>query len=134
MQNTLSVVNLIDKPIMHAQVILVPHSGTSVTSSQFVQSGGGQYTAVYDINPGMGKNIDVNIVANQVGNFNVIGRVHYYFGDDKTDAEDYPLDLLIQASDPQPTPTPIPRPIPDLGAASLVFIIMTVLILKRNIK
>ena len=135
-QSTLSVANLIDKPIVHAQVILMPPSGTSVTSSEFVKSSGGQCEATYDINPGDSKNIGVNIKANQVGNFNVKGRVHYYFGDNRKDAEDYPLDLPIQASDPQPTPTSGPEPpnIPDLGAASLVFILMTAVILKRKEK
>jgi PKD repeat protein len=140
MHDTLSVVNLINKPIMHAQVILIPPSGTSVTSSHFVQSSGGQYTATYDINPGTGKDIEVGIVANQAGNFNVEGRVYYYFGNNKNNVEDYPLDLPILATGPQPTVTPTVVPptgsphIPDLGAGSLVLILMTAFILKRDKK
>lgn len=92
----LSAVNLITKPTMHVQVIIIPPSGMSVSSSEFVESGAGQYTAVYDLEPGKGKDIEVRIVANQIGNFNVNGRVVYYFGNDKKDAEDYTFSLPIQ--------------------------------------
>jgi PKD repeat protein len=132
-QSTLSVTNLNDKPIVYAQVILMPPSGTSVTSSEFVQSSGGQYEATYDINPGGSKNIGVNIKANQVGDFDIKGRVHYYFGDDKKDAEDYPLDLSIQASDSQSTPTHTPEhSLPDLGVGATVFILIMITIFKRK--
>jgi hypothetical protein len=92
----LSAVNLITKPTMHVQVILLPPSGMSVTSTEFVQSGAGQYTTTYELEPGQGKDIEVRIKSNQVGNFNVNGRVIYYFEGDLENAEDHKLTLPIK--------------------------------------
>lgn len=109
----------------------------SVSSSEFVQSGAGQYTTTYDLDPGQGKDIEIRIESNQPGNFNVEGKVIYYFGEDIKDTEDYKLDLPIKVepkSDPQLISNPASYPIPGLGVASLVFILMTVFILKRKQK
>ena len=92
----LSAVNLITKPVMHVQVIIIPPSGMSVASSGFAMSGAGQFTSDYEIEPGVGRNIEVVIVANQVGNFTVEGVVVYYFGDDMENYEDYTLELPIR--------------------------------------
>lgn len=111
----LSAVNLITKPVMHVQVIVIPPSGMSVASSGFAKSGAGQFTSDYEIEPGVGRDIEVAIVANQVGNFTVEGRVVYYFGNDMENAEDYTLQLPIRVrsvgagpgpSVPAPTSTP----------------------------
>jgi hypothetical protein len=91
----LSAVNLITKPTMHVQVIIIPPSGMSVTSSAFAKSGAGQYTTTYELEPGSGKDIEVAIRSNQVGEFDVNGRIIYYFGDDREDAEDHTLTLPI---------------------------------------
>ncbi|CAD7773195.1 MAG: hypothetical protein KBONHNOK_00600 [Candidatus Methanoperedenaceae archaeon GB50] len=92
----LSAVNLITKPTMHVQVIIIPPSGMSVTSSAFAKSGAGQYTTTYELEPGTGKDIEVAIRSNQVGDFDVNGRIVYYFGDDREDAEDHTLTLPIK--------------------------------------
>ncbi len=92
----LSAVNLITKPKMHVQVIIIPPSGMSVTSSEFSKSAAGQFTANYLLEPGDGKDIEVRIRSNQVGDFNVNGRIIYYFGDDKEKAEDQTLNLPIK--------------------------------------
>jgi len=92
----LSAVNLITKPKMHVQVIIIPPSGMSVTSSEFSKSAAGQFTANYQLEPGDGKDIEVRIRSNQVGDFNVNGRIIYYFGDDKEKAEDQTLNLPIK--------------------------------------
>jgi len=91
----LAAVNLITKPTMHVQVIITPPSGMSVTSSEFVQSGAGLFTASYEIEPGVGRDIEVRMRSNQVGDFVVNGRIVYYFGDDMDDAEDHTLTLPI---------------------------------------
>ena len=91
----LSAVNLITKPTMHVQVIIIPPSGMSVTSSAFAKSGAGQYTTTYELEPGTGKDIEVAIRSNQVGDFDVNGRIIYYFGDDRDAAEDHTLILPI---------------------------------------
>jgi hypothetical protein len=90
---------------MHIQAIIIPPSGMSVSSSEFVESGAGQYTTTYDIEPGKGRDIEVRIEANQVGDFNVTGRVVYYFGNNKKDGGDYTLYLPIQVTDPNTQPT-----------------------------
>jgi hypothetical protein len=134
----LSVINLITKPTMHVQVIIIPSPGMSVSSSEFVMSGAGQYMTIYDMEPGQGKDIEVKIAANQVGNFNVKGRVVYYFKADKSDAEDYTFDLPIQVSDNSPIPkstpiaTPSPPHISGFYAGSLVFLLILVFILRRK--
>jgi hypothetical protein len=92
----LSAVNLITKPKMRVQVIIIPPSGMSVTSSEFSKSAAGQFTANYQLEPGDGKDIEVRIRSNQVGDFNVNGRIIYYFGDDKEKAEDQTLNLPIK--------------------------------------
>ncbi|RZB28846.1 MAG: hypothetical protein AEth_01722 [Candidatus Argoarchaeum ethanivorans] len=91
----LSAVNLITKPTMHVQVIIIPPSGMSVTSSAFAKSGAGQYTTTYELEPGSGKDIEVAIRSNQIGDFDVNGRIIYYFGDDRDDSEDHTLTLPI---------------------------------------
>jgi len=91
----LAAVNLITKPTMHVQVIITPPSGMSVTSSEFVQSGAGLFTASYEIEPGVGRDIEVRMRSNQVGDFVVNGRIVYYFGDDMEHAEDHTLTLPI---------------------------------------
>jgi YVTN family beta-propeller protein len=134
----LSAVNLITKPTMHVQVIIIPPSGMSVSSTEFVESGAGQYTTTYELEPGKGRDIEVRIAANQVGDFNVKGRVVYYFGDNTKDGDDYTLDLPIKVADPnppQPTTEGISITIPDIagpGVPGLVFILMLVFILRRN--
>lgn len=137
----LSVVNLITKPTMHVQVIIIPPSGMSVSSSEFVESGAGQYTSTYEIEPGKGRDIEVRIVANQVGNFNVNGRVVYYFGEDKKDAEDYAFNLPIRVEETPDTPDtqPVSEPTPEtfnflsgFGVKSLVLILSVMFLLRRS--
>jgi uncharacterized repeat protein (TIGR01451 family) len=92
----LSAVNIIGNPLMHVQVIIIPPSGWSVTSSEFAKSGAGQYTTTYDIEEGVGRDIEVRIVPNQIGDdFHVQGRIIYYFGDDSDAREDHTLTLPI---------------------------------------
>ncbi len=100
----LSAVNIITKPMMTVQVILIPPSGMSVSSSEFVTSGAGQYTSTFNISTGAGKDIEVRINTNQIGDFNVKGRVIYYFGGDISTAEDSTLNLAITVRPPPPTP------------------------------
>lgn len=129
----LSAVNFITKPTMHVQAIIIPPSGMSVSSSEFVESGTGQYTTEYVLEPGKGRDIEVRIAANQVGNFNVIGRVTYYFGDNKKDAVDKTLNLLIQVDEaPGTLSSSIEDKVPGFGAASLIMMLILAFVLKRN--
>jgi hypothetical protein len=108
----------------------------SVSSTEFVESGAGQYTATFDLDPGKGKDIEVRIAANQVGNFDVRGRAIYYFGNDKIHAEDQPLNLPITVADSKQHPASMLEsyPIPGFELVSLISVLITVFALKRNKK
>lgn len=91
----LSIVNLVSNPKMHAQIIILPPSGMSVTSADFVQLAAGQFSADYDLDPGKGNIIEITLRSNQVGDFDIKGRVVYYFGEDSGNTQDYALDLPV---------------------------------------
>ena len=91
----LSIVNLVSNPKMHAQVIILPSSGMSVTSADFAQLAAGQFSADYDLDPGKGNIIEITLRSNQIGEFDIKGRVVYYFGNDSGNTQDYALDLPI---------------------------------------
>lgn len=74
-----------NKDKMHAQVIIIPPSGVSVVAADFVKTIAGQYTSDFDLDPGKGKDIEVTIIPNEVGEFKVTSKVTYYFGEDKDD-------------------------------------------------
>ncbi|MEA3324872.1 MAG: BatD family protein [Euryarchaeota archaeon] len=142
----LSAVNLITKPVMHVQVIIIPPSGMSVASSGFAMSGAGQFTSDYETPPGVGRDIEVAIVANQIGNFTVEGRVVYYFGEDTAGAEDYTLKLPIRvrSADAHPPPaTPITTStpgnnggilgVPGFGTVvALIGVLIVAILLRKN--
>lgn len=98
----LSAVNLQTKPVMKAQVILIPPSGISVTSSDNAFSGSGQYVAMFDIQPGGLREIEITMQTVQTGDFTVEGRINYYFGTDKSTAEDYTMKLPIKVRSKKP--------------------------------
>jgi PGF-CTERM protein len=102
---SLSAVNLITKPTMTLQLILKVPSGMSITSTEFIESGAGQYTATYTVEPGKERHIGVNIKTNQAGDFNVDGDICYYFGGNKSTAEYKNIKLPVKVN-PEPTPTP----------------------------
>ena len=139
----LSAVNKITNPTMTLQVILIPPSGMSVTSADFVESGAGLYTSTYIIEPGKGRNIEVGIRSNQEGDFVVNGEVIYYFGNDKKNAEEHTLSLpiqVIEGSSPIPIPTPTDtsedgKGIPGFEAALTAagLLLVALLITKRRV-
>lgn len=100
----LSAVKFINKPVMTVQVILIPPSGMSVTSSEFVNSGAGQFTSTYNISTGDVRDIEVKIKTHQAGDFEVKARVMYYFGNNQSTAEYLELGLPIKVRTPPPTP------------------------------
>lgn len=135
------VVNLINNTIMHAQVIIIPPSGMSVNFSEFSEFGAGQYDAKFALDPGQGRDIEVKIKANQIGDCDVKGMVVYYFGDNKNDAHKSYPDLPIHISNnftmPKSTSTPEPtteshHSIPDLGVANLVLILTVAFLMRRE--
>ncbi len=135
-QLRLSAVNLINKPKMHVQVIILPPSGMSVTSSDFSKSGAGQFTADYELAPGDLRDIEVKIKSNQVGEFIVQGRIVYYFGDDRSNSEDQTLRLPIKVRDDiKPTPAQTQENgnwLPGFGALLAVAGLVAIYIIKKR--
>jgi len=131
----LSAVNLITKPIMHVQVIILPPSGMSVTSSEFVQSGAGQFTTTYEIPPGKGRDIEVRIRSNQIGEFEVLGRIIYYFDGNSEHSEDYtlrlPINVRANAEQPAPTDTIYRNWIPGFEALLAVIGLLVLYMIKK---
>jgi hypothetical protein len=91
----LSIVNLVSNPKMYAQVIILPSSGMSVTSADFTKVSAGQFAADYELKPGDGRDVEIRLRSNQVGEFNIKGRVVYYFGSDSENTQDYALELPV---------------------------------------
>ncbi len=136
----LSAVSLITKPKMYVQVIIIPPSGMSVTSSEFSKSGAGQFTSNYELNPGDGKDIEVRIKSNQVGDFNVTGRIIYYFGNEKDKGEDYILNLPVKVrkepvdSAQNPIANSAQKSSPSFGYLLAVVAILIGFSIKRGLK
>lgn len=129
----LSAVNIITKPTMTVQVILIPPSGMSVSSSEFVTSGAGQFTSTFNISTGAGRDIEVRIQTNQAGDFNVKGRVIYYFGGDISTAEESTLNLPIKVrAPPVPVKTGVER-VTGLSINEVIIIGIAVLLLVFGI-
>ncbi len=107
-----------------------------------MESGAGLYTSTYVIEPGIGRDIEVGIRSNQVGDFVVNGEVIYYFGDDKENAEEHLLSLPItvrarpdsQQDTPAPTATPKDeKGVPGFGAVlAAVGVLLVALLIKRR--
>lgn len=128
----LSAVNLISKPTMHVQVIILPPSGMSVTSSEFVESGAGQFTTTYEISPGKGRDIEIGIKSNQIGEFEVQGRIIYYFNNDSSQAEDHTLKLPIRVRAGAENPTPAKRWMPGFEALPALIGLLVLFLINRR--
>ncbi len=110
----------------------------SVSSSEFVDMGAGQFTTTYELDPGMGRDIEVRIRSNQVGDFDVKGRIIYYFNDEKDKGVDCSNDLAIKVRKESVRPSPtfmatVPR-VPGFGSGfAIIGILFTALfIMKRK--
>ena len=135
----LSAINIIGNPTMHVQVIVIPPSGWSVTSSEFAKTGAGQYSTTYELESGGGKDIEVRIVPNQIGDdFQVEGRIIYYFGDDVSTREDHTLSLPIkvraESADGQKPSTDLEESkTPGFGVlVAVIGLLMTAHLIKRK--
>lgn len=130
----LSAVNLIVKPPMHAQIIIIPPSGWSVVGDEFTKTKGGQYSTDFRLEPGQETNINVVIIPNQVGKFKVEGRIVYYFGENKEDYEDYNEEIELNVRPEEPD-TPLPNQqhgIPGFLADTVVIGILLMILFIRK--
>jgi PGF-CTERM protein len=137
---SLSAVNLITKPTMTLQLILKVPSGMSITSTEFIESGAGQYTATYTVEPGKERHIGVNIKTNEPGDFAVVGIIAYYFRGDKSNAA-YEEKTLPVKVNPKSTPTltvttpmPCPTETPGFEAIFAIAALLAVAYLVRRRK
>jgi len=125
---SLSAVNLITKPTMTVQLILKVPSGMSITSSEFIKGGGGQYTASYDVEPGDIRQIEVHIMTNQIGNFNVVGEIYYYFGSDKEGSQFQTNSLPVTVNQVPPNTTPSTTPANNSGSKGVSGTMLAIII------
>jgi hypothetical protein len=79
--------NLIGNKKLTIQLILETHSGISVSSTAFTESGGGQYTSTFVLEPGESRGLRIGITANKPGQHTVVGHAIYYFGDESDETE-----------------------------------------------
>lgn len=136
----LSAVNKITKPTMTVQVILIPPSGMSVTSSEFVTSGAGQFTSTFKLDAGAGRDIEIRVKTNQQGEFVMGGELIYYYGNDISNAEEQTLSLPIKVNPYVPpsvtSTTPVPGPgegqFPVYGLLIIIIIFLLFIIIKRK--
>ena len=101
----LSAINSIVKPPMTLTLIIKTPSGWSLTGTGFADACGPQCIATYNLDSGQLRDIGVDMVPNQPGDFEVEARMEWYFGDDpstlKKRTETLRLNVL---GDPTPTP------------------------------
>ena len=141
---SLSTVNLITKPTMTLQLILKVPSGMSISSAEFIESGAGQYTATYTVEPGKERHIGVSIKTNEPGDFTVVGTIAYYFEGDKSTAEYKNVKLPVKVNPistqttikttPTPSPTKTPGFEPIFAITSLLAVAYLVRRKKKTFK
>jgi len=84
---TFSATSLISAPDpVTVQLILEVPSGVSVSGTEFVSSGGGQYTTTLTLEPGESEGMRIQITGNELGRATVTGETVYYIGDNRTNA------------------------------------------------
>lgn len=101
---TLSIVNSIAKPEMTVRLILRVPSGMSLSGAQFAEACAGQCVAIYKVQPGQLRNINLNLHPNQAGLFNVTGDIEWFFGEDTDQVFRKAVQLGVTAEAPSETP------------------------------
>lgn len=105
---TLSIVNSIARPTVTVSLILKVPSGWSVSATERLEGGGGQYVGNYEVNTGKEKHIGITMRPNEPGEFIVQGDLEWYFGEDKTtlEAKTQKFPVKVRSEEVTPTPTP----------------------------
>jgi hypothetical protein len=105
----MSAVNKIGNPPMTVQLILKTPSGTSVVETGAVSSSVGQATATFEVRPGSGKGISIQIEANQPMESEITGEIVYYFAENRTDTTTRPVSIPLHVR-PEGAGEPTTRP------------------------
>ena len=101
----LSAINSIVKPPMTLTLMIKAPSGWSLTGTGFATACGPQCSTTYNLESGQQRYIDVDMVPNQPGNFEVEARMEWYFGDDTSTLERKMETLQLNVlGDPTPPP------------------------------
>ena len=105
---TLSVANSIINPEMTLQLVLQLPSGVSISGEGLGDSCSVQCSVTYKVPTGENRNFPLTAVPNQVGSFNIAGRMEWYFGDDLATHAGKSASLTLNATKPVEVPTPAP--------------------------
>ena len=130
---TLSVTNYIVDPDMTLQIILKPPSGLSITSTEFVQTDVGEYSAVYHVKSGESKAIKIFLKPNNAGEFIIRGEVIYYFGNNKENFKRMPISerITVVSEEQQTIPKQEQKINKTPGFEAVLFVIAIVLAVRR---
>ena len=139
----ISASNLINNPAMTVKVVLLIPAGLSLTSDNFTEDDGEQYTAIYNVEPGDMRQIEILIKSNQAGDFDIFGELSYYFGDNETYAnlQIFAFPVTVSAAEiPAQAPELIPPPEESffsdwriiLGVIAVAGLLITLLVSLRR--
>ncbi|HJH30733.1 MAG TPA: hypothetical protein C5S50_00730 [Methanosarcinaceae archaeon] len=124
----LSAVNIIGNPTMHVQVIIVPPSGMSVTSYEFIREGPSLLVRYFELEPGLSMDSEIRINPNyRTGNFYIHGQIIYYFGEDIENFDDYTLSIPFRVRENNKTIVDYPLSPGDFNFGLFLFCISSVL-------
>lgn len=117
---TLSAINPETNPHLNIQLILTVPDEMSITSTEFIKSGGRQYTTTYLIKPGDERHINIHLKTHKPGVYYIKGDYYYYFdGADSTKKHgNESKNINVMPSIPTPSPTSVPSPTPTPGPQS----------------
>jgi len=82
-----SATNLIGNKNLTIQLIFDTPSGLQVTGAEFVDAGSGQYTSVFELEPGDNRGMNIHLQASEPGTYELTGHVIYEFEGEETDRE-----------------------------------------------
>lgn len=114
---TLSAINLEINPPLNIQLILTVPDDMSITATEFIKSGGRQYTTTYFVKPGDERHINIHLKTHKPGVYYIKGDYYYYFdGIDSTKKHgNISKNINVMPIMPTPSPTPTHTATPDDG-------------------
>ena len=124
-----------ERPQEEIRKELASSTGSFLLSSSLINQIEIRVESVFrPLNPGDGKDIEIHIKSNQVGDFGVKGRIVYYFGDDKKSVQDHTLTLPIKVRKEPGPPAPFdptPKAPGFAGELAIIGILFVSLLIKQ---
>lgn len=127
---TLSAINPITNPTLIIQLILTVPDDMSITATEFVKSGGRQFTSTYFIEPGDNeRQINIHVKTHRSGVYPIIAEYYYYFeGINSTSRYgNITKDIYVLPNHTTPSPTTSQTPTPSPPAFEVTFAIAALL-------